>query len=170
MRPDDGTAAHAPSGTVLASTTIRTGNPVSIGYLPLVTFSSPATLTAGSLYHIVFRNVDPSPTVNYVSIDSLYVYGTTLVPRQPGLSDLDWGQMMNSGSGWTTRANFTPILDLGYANGVHGGMGYMEVWVRGYQRISGASLKVRELFTVSGADRTVSRVATVSSGGSSRGR
>ena len=134
-----------PSGTELAAAAIQPGNPVRIGYLPLVTFASPAALQAGQLYHVVFRNTDPSPTVNYVSVNSLWT-AATLTPRQPSLSDLDWAQLVNTGGGWSVRPNFTPILDLGYANGVHAGMGYMEVWVNAARSISGASA-VREQFS-----------------------
>jgi hypothetical protein len=156
IQSDDGTTSHRPSGKVLASTTIRPGNPISIGHLPLITFGSPASLTSGTLYHVVFRNADPSPTTNYVSVNSLWTT-TATTPRQPGLNDLYWAQLMNTGSGWTTRSAFTPILDLGYANGVHGGMGYMEVWIRAARSISGASA-VREIFTPT-VSRTVSSVS-----------
>ena len=91
-----------------------------------------------------------------MSVNALWT-ATTTTPRQPGLADLDWAQLMNTGSGWTTRSAFTPILDLGYANGVHAGMGYMEVWIRSARSISGASA-VREVFTPA-AGRTVSSVA-----------
>jgi hypothetical protein len=104
----------------------------------------------------VFRNVDPSPRTNYISVDGLWTRSRTS-PRQPGLSDLDWGQLMNQGSGWESRPTFTPILDLGYANGVHAGMGYMEVWIRKSRTISGSNA-VREVFTPR-ASRTVSRVS-----------
>jgi hypothetical protein len=38
-------------------------------------------------------------------------------------------------------------------------MGYMEIWVHGYERITGSQYMARESFTVSGATRTVSSVA-----------
>jgi hypothetical protein len=156
VQTDDGSALHAPSGTVLASTTITPGNPVSIGYLPLVTFSSPATLVAGRLYHIVFRNTAASPTANYVSVNALWTSAVT-TPRQQAYSDVDWAQLMNDGSGWAVRQNYTPILDLAYANGVQAGMGYMEVWVNAPETISGSSA-VRENFTPT-ADHSVSSVS-----------
>jgi hypothetical protein len=137
-------SAGQPSGTILASTTITPGNPVQIGYLPLVSFVNPASLIAGSLYHVVFRNVDPSPTANYVSLDGLWTF-STLSPRQARISD-DFAHLINTGSGWTIRANMTPILALNYANGVTQGQGYMEIWVRSPKSISGSS-KVRETFT-----------------------
>ena len=64
---------------------------------------------------------------------------------------------MNDGSGWAVRQNYTPILDLAYANGVQAGMGYMEVWVNAPETISGSSA-VRENFTPT-ADHSVSSVS-----------
>ena len=145
VQTDDGSASHAPSGTILASKSVTPGNPIAIGYLPLITFPSPATLVAGQLYHIVFTNTDPNPTVNYVSVDGLST-NAVATPRQPTLSDLDWGQLLNDRNHWTVRQNYTPILDLGYANGVHAGMGYMEVWASAPKPISGSNA-VREIFT-----------------------
>lgn len=143
-----------PSGTVLTSTEITPRD--NAGFT--ISFPSPAFLTSGQVYHIVFRNTDPSPTVNYSSINSLYVYGSTLTPVQPKFDDMDWAQLMNAGSGWEVRPNFTPILNLFYGNGETAGAGYMEVWVYTYQKISGVN-QVRESFTVSGSDKTVSSVA-----------
>jgi hypothetical protein len=158
IQTDDGTSGHLPSGTRLASATIRTGNPVSIGYLPLVAFATPPRLTAGTRYHVVFRNIDASPTVNFVSVNSLIVRQPPS-PQQPRFPDLDWTQLMKAGNGsWTVRSGFTPILALNYANGRQDGQGYMEVWIRGYERIAGASFMARESFTVAGGNRTVSSV------------
>lgn len=135
-----------PSGNILATTSIQTGNPVNIGYLPLVTFTTPATLTSGQYYHIVFKNIDPSPTINYVSINSLFTFGSVVI--QPKIPTGEWSQRLNTGSGWSVRQNFNPILALNYSNGVSEGMGYMEVWINAPKTISGAA-KARELFTSS---------------------
>ena len=156
VQTDDGSALHAPSGTVLASTSYKPGNPGP--NFPAISWSSPASLTAGQLYHIVFKNIDAHPTANFVSIDSLFSYGATLSPQQPRFADADWGQLMSTtgNGGWERRTNFTPILDLGYSNGVRAGVGYMEVWVGAPRAISGASA-VREIFTPA-ANQTVSSV------------
>jgi hypothetical protein len=156
VQPDNGASSHAPASTILASTTVTPGNPIRIGNLPLITFASPARLTAGRLYHLVFRNIDSNPRANFVSVNALWTRAATS-PRQPGMSDVDWGQLMNTGSGWKSRPNYTPILDLGYSNGVHAGMGYMEVWVGKSRSISGGSA-VREVFTPR-ASRTVGAVS-----------
>jgi hypothetical protein len=111
-------------------------------------------LTAGQIYHIVFRNTDPAPTVNYLSINALFVGRSALTTRQPKYADSDWAQLMDSGGGWVLRPEYTPILALAYANGAHEGVGYMEVWVDGNKTISGVG-RARETFTVSGGDRLV---------------
>ena len=153
VQTDDGTSRHAPSGTILATTEFKpkTG-------LPLVTWSDPASLVAGRLYHVVFRNVDPNPAANYASVNGVFMYQPT-DPRQPRFSNVDWGQPMRIGGGaWSDRNNTVPVMQLNYTNGVAAGLGYMEVWVRSFKSISGAA-KVREAFTVSGPDRAVSSVS-----------
>jgi hypothetical protein len=121
---------------------------------PVIAFAAPAALTAGQLYHIVFRNTDPAPTLNFLSIEGLYVDRAVLTPRQAKYDDSDWAQLMNSGSGWVLRPEYTPILALNYANGANEGVGYMEVWVDATKTISGIA-RAREEFTVSGVDRLV---------------
>lgn len=153
VQADDGTADHAPSGTVLATTSFQP-----VDDFPVISWSSPATLAAGQLYHVVFKNVDPDPTANYASVDGIFMYQPT-VPRQAAFSDVDWGQPMRSGTGtWSDRPNTVPIMQLNYANGVTDGLGYMEVWVRSAKSISGSAM-AREAFTVSGPNRAVSSVS-----------
>jgi hypothetical protein len=150
VQTDDGTASHAPSGTVLATTFF-----MPVDGFPVISWSSPASIAAGQLYHAVFKNVDPNPTANYASLDGVSMYQPT-VPRQAAFGDVDWGQPTRSGSGaWADQSNTAPIMQLNYANGVTGGLGYMEVWVRSYKSISGGAM-AREAFTVSGPNRAVS--------------
>jgi hypothetical protein len=156
VQTDDGTSAHRPSGVVLASVSFQPGNPIS-QRLRLVSFPAPATLRAGTLYHIVFNNVDPQPTQNFVSINGLFVW-SAVTPRQPKYNDLDWAQLIDQGGGWVDRSRYTPILNLNYADGRTDGVGYMEAWQKIQPAISGAH-RVREHFTVGGADRRVSSVS-----------
>jgi len=150
VRADDGTPNHAPSDTVLATTTFKP-----VDGLPVISWSSPASLTFGQLYHIVFENIDPNPETNYASVDGVFMYQPT-APRQAAFSDVDWGQPMRYASGaWSDRSDTVPIMGLDYANGVTAGLGYMEVWVRSPASISG-NAEVREAFTVSGPNRAVS--------------
>jgi hypothetical protein len=158
VQPDDGSAAHAPSGTILASRVIRPGNPISIGPMPLIGFGTPPPLTAGRLYHIVFRNTDPSPSSNYISLDGVYMFQPTS-PRQPRFSDVDWGQPTRHGSGpWTDQDRTVPILALTYADGTVQGEGHIQVWAGSPKVISGVA-SAREAFVVSGGSRTISSVA-----------
>jgi hypothetical protein len=145
-------AGNMPSGTVLARTTFRP-----VDGLYAVSFDQPASLAAGSLYHVVFRNVDANPAANYASLDGIFMYQPTS-PRQPRFSDVDWGQPLRYGDDdWADRPNTIPIMQLDYANGVTSGLGYMEVWINSYVSIGG-SAKVREAFNVTGADRSVAAV------------
>lgn len=149
-------AAGVPSGVALTSLTIT--SPPSL-FAPYE-FPTPVTLVAGIRYHLVWENVDPAPTVNYGSVDSI---GTKMVesPRQPGRSDDDYAVFYRTpdSSSWTLRTNHTPIIDLTYGNGAHQGIGYMEVEVANQVNIAGSTHMARERFTVSGSDRVVSGAA-----------
>src|SRR3984893_7565481 len=156
VNADDGTPAHNPSSTVLASYLLS--NPLAATpsiYFPIFVFPAPATLLQGQLYHIVFTNVDPNPTTNYLSVNALY-YENPSTPAQPTISDMDAAVLLGGPSGmWTPRKGYTPILQLDYQDGWTEFIGYMEVWVGVPQSISGAS-EVRETITVTGAQKTVS--------------
>ena len=163
IQTDDGTAAHHPSGQTIASY-LHT-DPMSKGNFPVLTFAAPPSLTAGTLYHVVITNPDPDPGTNYVSVNSLWMRkGAT--PRQPRFADADWFQLMgfsNEPNVWTSPAlngpdSYTPILVLRFADGYTTGVGYMEVWTESTKPIAGTA-SVRETFTVSGADRSVTGVS-----------
>jgi hypothetical protein len=72
---------------------------------------------------------------------------------QPVFANTDWAQLVRVGdSQWSAdrgpgRGTTTPIMALNYADGTHAGLGYMEVWFREPQPVSGER-KVREVFTV----------------------
>src|SRR5665647_2115740 len=116
VRADDGTG-H-PSATSLAQQSYTPGNPGGAWekYDP-VTFPSPATLTGGTIYYIVFTN--PS-TSDYISVNSVYTYNATS-PRQPMFSDSNYGLMYTGGSWGALQRGYTPVVDLAYANGAHDG-------------------------------------------------
>jgi Putative Ig domain len=155
VNTDDGTPSHNPSSTVLA--TYLLSNPASATpsiYFPIFVFPVPPTLVQGQLYHIVFTNVDPNSTANYLSVDALY-YANPTTPAQPTISDVDSAELLSGPSvAWAPRKGYTPILELDYQDGFSELIGYMEVWVGVPQNISGTSA-VRETFTVSKAQRTV---------------
>jgi hypothetical protein len=172
IQTDDGSSNHLPSGTVLAS--LEYDQPITIGnYFPLLTFSNPANLTAGQLYHIVFSNVDADPSANYVSLDHEFMWNVQN-PEQPAYPNTDLCPLETSTSGaWVkfvrgSTNSYTPTIELDYGNGASQGQGYIQGfgqtcttstsgWVNP-KPISGTQ-GVRETFTVSGASRTVSSVA-----------
>jgi hypothetical protein len=151
LEPDDGDAGHLATGVELACV----DHPMASGppFLPTETFSSPATLNKGVLYHLHWHNTDPSPTVNFTSVDTIAVRQAT-VPRQPLIPDLDLAVFR----GTTERAADTPLFQLTYADGTVQGQGYLESWINAPVAVSGAS-QAREQFTVSGGDRTVRAVS-----------
>jgi len=164
IQTDDGSSSHNPSGQKLTSSLLTNPDvaPVPTRYFPTFTFSAPAAVTAGEIYHIVFENPDPNPTVNFVSVDALYQTAAP-APSQPTMSDTDCAVLLFSnysaeGTIWKPRQGYTPVLQMDYEDGFTQGLGYMEVWVGAPQTISGTAT-VREAFTVSGTSRTVSAMA-----------
>jgi hypothetical protein len=138
-------SAGKPSGTILGSAAIS-------GTTRFLTIPIRASLVAGTPYHVVFTNTDPSPSANFVSANALYAWDLTSQPRYPG-----WQVLMDTGAGWVVRSRMLPILQLDDAMGSQG-VGYMECWQTRQPAISGAR-RVREHFTVSGGDRRVSEVS-----------
>ena len=160
VHTDDGSAAHNPSSTILASYTMS--NVLSLAsparYFYVMKFAAPPTLTAGQLYHFVFTNVDASPTVNFLSVDALYEI-TSAAQFQPTIPNTDAAVLLGAnGANWNPRDGFTPIYQLQFSSGVTEGIGYMEVWSGTPEPISGTNA-VRETFTPSGAQQTVSSVS-----------
>lgn len=159
LNTDDGTSSHNPTSTVLASYVMS--NVLSLAsparYFYTVTFASAPSLSAGKLYHLVFKSIDPSPSVNFLSVDTLYqiVWPT---PCQPTISDTDAAVLLSeNGTSWQPRAGYTPIYQLQFQSGVTEGIGYMEGWIGAPEPVSGTHA-VRETFTVSGAEEKVSSV------------
>jgi len=162
VQTDDGSAGHRPSGTVLATAGYTPGSVIANDGLPVIAFPSPAQLTAGRLYHVVFRNADAQPTRNYVSLDGLFTFGSPS-PWQPRFANTDWANLTYERGAWSDDRGpgagvITPIMALTYGNGAVAGVGYMEVWVGLPKTISGPA-RVREVFTVSGGDRPVRSAA-----------
>ena len=158
VQADDGSGR--PSGTDLASATYAASNPSgSWNRYDKVTFASPATLTKGKLYHIVFTNTNSAPRSNYISVNETYVYGSVLSPRQPEFPDSDYAVMTTQNGSWAVQGQFTADMDVAYANGMHDGEAYYQVEIGMYGTVSGTSDLVREHFTVSGGNRTISHAA-----------
>ncbi len=157
LQPD---AGGNPSGTKLATcpdytpgnAAASTGDSLYLEH----TFGSPFTTTKGTLYHIVFENVDGSPTTNWISINEVFAWEVE-VPRQPIFSD-DFA-VLSDEFGWQLcqDGRNTPCMDITYADGQHDGQAYIESMRAMRAPVSGASM-VRQRFTRSGPDVAVTTV------------
>jgi hypothetical protein len=169
VQSDDGTSNHFPSGVVLAS--LEYDQPITVGnYFPLLTFSNPASLTSGQLYHIVFSNVSADPTANYISLDHLYMWKSNSTV-QPNIANTDLAILERGCNGvWSVYnrgigQSLTPVIELDFESGDSQGQGY----IHGYGQTTTSpwmnpkpiseNQGVRETFTVSGSNRTVSSVS-----------
>jgi hypothetical protein len=159
LNTDDGSAAHNPSATALA-TYVMSGVlnlPSPARYFYTLKFASPPTLTAGQIYHLVFKNIDASPSANFLSVDAMYETDSS-DSVQGAISKTDAAVLLGrSGTDWAPRPGYTPIYQLQFANGVTEGIGYIEGWIGAPRPISGATA-VRETFTVSGAEVNVNSI------------
>ena len=152
---DSGTPRHRPRGRALAAAEIT---PSRADLWPLVRFARPPHVRAGRLYHVVFTNVDPDPTRNYVSINALLSSGHGEPrPRMPGGLAVLLGESADGATvrRWRPREEraderYVPILDVaGGGRHQHLGIGYMEVWVTAPRPIGGDA-EVRQLLTLGG--------------------
>ena len=97
---------------------------------------------------MVFTNVDASPASNYISLNSLYTYnGAASKPL--------FGTDLALLEGGSVSSGDIPIFDLSYADGSHDGQGYIGNLISNYGVAAGSSSLVREHFTVSGGNRSV---------------
>jgi hypothetical protein len=151
LQTDDGTANHFPSGSQLDSSQAAPGNPASPEFHEFP-FSGNTALTAGTLYHLVFTNPDPSPNSNYVSLNNIDNPDKT---PNPYYSFTDWALNWIVGSTWTAKPNSTPIAAIKYVGGTSQGQGYVDaLGGSGLYNIQGNS-QAGEFFTVSGGNKTV---------------
>jgi hypothetical protein len=159
----DSTANHTPAQLSMTSTDEALWDYRKDGttHFPLFTFDSPANVDSGTVYHIVFENIDPDPNSNYSSINTLFRF-PVLSPQQPFASDDDWLLLESVNAPYTTWQadpyQVTPIMGYYFTDGYSTGMGYMEVWSEDPHTISGNSA-VRETFTVTGKNRSANAVA-----------
>lgn len=178
LYPDDGSAAHLPDlgAAALARTWYRpmlAANHQKNGRYPLLTFSSGQPLQAGKLYHLVFRNIDSRPELNFISTNNsashqgngrpgrwlntrdwstLYAMRTIGPGSQPGFK---WTNLTAQGSGGKF---FSPILDMSFSNGQRQGVTDFEAGsveqkpgsnTKGRVYLATAAKPVRERFTPS---------------------
>ncbi len=162
IHPDDGTANHKPNTGV----TLATSNTFSITQTGTFERMDPITFPGGGQYtpavgellHFVFDNTTASEGSNYYSLNQVFTYNS-FTPRQPGHSnDLAILTSTDNGSNFTLQTSHTPIIEITYANGSFDGQGYNGVLSGSERTITGTNNKVRERFTVSGGDRTITSI------------
>ena len=155
IRTDDGTSNHFPTATVLYTGTVS--NPV--GDAPFITVAmSPdvgGRLRRGQLYHIVITNADGTPAANYISIDSLYLTAEP-TPKVEVIADEEYMLLWNPGA-WATRPHL-PVFSVTYADGYVQGQGYTDR-PSGVATVVATGTSIRQSFTVTGRDRTVTQFA-----------
>ena len=137
-------------------------DPMSIS-IRKVTFNRSVSVQAGQLYHFVFTNPYSDPINNYVSIDD--IYNEARVPNmQPTVSDTDLAVLFKDGSNpLAINYGHTPIFDA-YITGAGGtiyaeGQGYINARSSSGLTKIGSATPIRERFTVTGGNRTLSKVS-----------
>jgi len=152
IQTDNG--AGLPSGTILDQYTVHTGQ--TTGHYNWAFDGQNATLTAGNIYHLVIENMEgTNSSTRYFSVNNILIFAPQAGrPRQPRYADADLGVLVRKPGGWEIASQYTPTFDLTYYGGHHQGQGYVDMQSASGSVISGNSM-VRERFTVSGAQRTV---------------
>jgi|SRR5579872_101295 len=166
LESDDGTANHFASGNVLATT--AENSPESL--FTTQTFSSPATLVAGTLYHVVYTNKDANPSANYCSLDMMWWGDPAPATAQPTVPNTDWSHLYNQGTvsspSWHLRSeatpvdggNYMPTMQLVYGDGTVYGNGYMESWIFSSRKTISGNNQARETITAVTGTQVVSSV------------
>ncbi len=156
IRADDGNG-H-PSGTMLTSASYTPTNSGMTSF-DRINFSTHPTLTKGRIYYVVFENTNSSPRSNFISVNDTFIFGSVLSPRQPRWNDGEYAVLTTGSGSWQVAGKYTGVMDVAYSNGAHDGNGYIAAQIDFYGTITGTSRMVRERFTVTGSNRSISSVA-----------
>ena len=139
LRADNG---GQPAGSAIwTGSTITMGSSSQVGKLLTVG----GKVTAGHRYWLVFAHTGGSGTF---SLNCIYVRQPSgeLSPRFTA----PWTMSYYSGGSWHGRSGYTPVLDLGFADGFHEGNGYMELlYGSGNVAKLGGGSTLTQTFTVS---------------------
>lgn len=135
------------------------GNPGADTRFDLQTFSATGPLVAGNIYWAVFDNIDPSPAVNWISVNDLYAINAP-APRNPEQPDLAvWAYGKPDGTGWQSYSGgVSPVMDITMGDGTHAGIGFIETMVAQWAPINGAA-SVRQRFTPPAAHGPFTEIA-----------
>ncbi len=164
---DDGTGNHFPSGSALATVSVPASSASDND--KQISFPSPYSVSKGTLYHLVFENIDADPDTNFFSVNNWIRLSPEGGQHNPKFENDDWGHGYFFSGSWQEREGYTSILDITYGNGKHQGTSYGEASYHCPDGQSGCvnqqlvgeingSKMVRQKFTVSGGSKTVSGV------------
>lgn len=153
-------ATGFPTNTVLARTA-NLSNLIGTDRFAQIPFLAPfPVLTAGTIYHLVFIQLDPSGD-NEISVNMLH----TKVPiptagtgrMGPFHGDVMAHLWVNTAGGWYVRTDRCPIFELTYADGMACGIGWIFAHDSGDKQIGGAFM-ARQRLPILDENRTVDGV------------
>jgi len=159
---DDGSQKHLPAADIIASWVTK--NPREQADIPFkISFSPGGKVEKGKLYHLVYSNPHSDPQNNYVSIDDIF-NPTNTVPglkrRQPSYDESDLAVLYkDTGNDWILNLRHIPIINIIYESGAAQGQGYMESPYVSLRMTIGGDAMARQIFTVSGVNKTVCQLA-----------
>jgi hypothetical protein len=159
---DSGTLEHVPSDSVLGEKIMTPG--IDTSYFPIVHLSPSPQVAEGSIYHVVFDNIDARQDLNYVSVNSMWIQDSGQAVPAVG-SDKMWSQLIGYGEhspNWRAREEgnpdrFIPIMDIKFDDGTVQGVGYIGTW-SGFPKAINSTRHVRELFSYTGSTGVFNRL------------
>ena len=157
VQADDGTGK--PNGTEIDGSFYTFSPPNADGHYTHTFSGSGASVVAGNIYHLVFKNTDASPNTNFCSLNNILVF-TPTTPRQPRYPDTDLAVLtggMGASPSWSVAPEYTPTFQIWYSNGQTQGQGYVDMQSSSGSQIGGTNM-VREQITVTGTSRTITKV------------
>ncbi len=133
--PDDGTSNHSPvTGSPLSNNVDcivngtaghSLGTSINGFNYELLTWSPAVPMVAGTIYHLVFTNVDAAPSTNYFSPDMLSAEVGSPLETLAGPFSPYWMHSYFSGS-WVDRPYQPPIAQYTFSDGTVYGIGWTE--------------------------------------------
>lgn len=127
VQADDGTGK--PNGTEIDGSFYTFSPPNADGHYTHTFSGSGASVVAGNIYHLVFKNTDASPNTNFCSLNNILVF-TPTTPRQPRYPDTDLAVLtggMGASPSWSVAPEYTPTFQIWYSNGQTQGQGYVDM-------------------------------------------
>lgn len=149
---EDPGVGNIPSGKVLGSAFAP--DVLRIPFNRMFDFEPAVHVAEGNYYHLVFSNNTANPITDFVSINSLVLFGAT----EPQLKDMSVLTRQALHSPWLMRQDLLPIFALEYKSGDRQGQGYIDALSESGRYLVEGSNQVRERIRVKGPDMKVQSV------------